>query len=120
MCRSRPVAPSQRRAVYSFQAETVSDEHADELASLWRDVHVEDQVICERLQEGRASAVADDGGVLSPLWEDAVRSFQERVVKPPAVSARMLPIAAAIPVQGERPVGDVGCGVPTVCVGLHR
>ena len=77
-----PLAPgrtSQRRAVYSFQAETVSDEHADELASLWRDVHVEDQVICERLQEGRASAVADDGGVLSPLWEDAVRSFQELV-----------------------------------------
>ncbi len=79
-----PLAPgrtSQRRAVYSLQAETVSDEHADELARLWRDVHVEDQVICERLQEGRASAVADDGGVLSPLWEDAVRSFQERVVK---------------------------------------
>ena len=79
-----PLAPgrtSQRRAVYSLQAETVSDEHADELARLWRDVHVEDQVICERLQEGRASAVADGGGVLSPLWEDAVRSFQERVVK---------------------------------------
>ena len=77
-----PLAPgrtSQRRAVYSLQAETVSDEHADELARLWRDVHVEDQVICERLQEGRASAVADGGGVLSPLWEDAVRSFQELV-----------------------------------------
>ena len=44
-------------------------------------MHVEDQEICERLQEGRASAVADGGGVLSPLWEDAVRSFQERVVK---------------------------------------
>ena len=34
----------------------------------------------ERLQQGRASEAAAGGGVLSPVWEDAVRSFQELVV----------------------------------------
>ena len=78
-----PLAPgrtTQRRAIYSLRPEPASAEETEHLARLWRDVHVEDQVICERLQEGRESAVADDGGVLSPVWEDAVRSFQERVV----------------------------------------
>ncbi|MDE0204107.1 MAG: RHO alpha subunit C-terminal catalytic domain-containing protein, partial [Rhodospirillaceae bacterium] len=78
-----PLAPDrtlQRRAVYSLKPEPPSAEEAEQLATLWRDVHVEDQVICERLQQGRASAVADDGGVLSPVWEDSVRSFQELVV----------------------------------------
>ena len=69
----------QRRAVYSLGAEPVSAEQTERLARLWRDVHVEDQAICERLQEGRVSDVGA-GGVLSPVWEDAVRSFQERVV----------------------------------------
>ena len=78
-----PLAPDrtlQRRAVYRIGPEPVSASQADDLARLWRDVHVEDQVICERLQQGRASGAVDDGGVLSPVWEDAVRSFQERVV----------------------------------------
>ena len=70
----------QRRAVYSLKPELPSAEEAQQLATLWRDVHVEDQVICERLQQGRASAVADGGGVLSPVWEDSVRSFQELVL----------------------------------------
>ena len=47
----------QRRAVYSLGAEPVSAEQTEQLARLWRDVHVEDQVICERLQEGRVSDV---------------------------------------------------------------
>lgn len=78
-----PLAPGrtlQRRAVYSLKDEPVSAEQAEQLARLWRDVHVEDQEICERLQQGRASEVAAGGGVLSPVWEDAVRSFQELVV----------------------------------------
>ena len=78
-----PLAPDrtlQRRAVYRIGSEPVSASQTDDLARLWRDVHVEDQVICERLQQGRASGAVDDGGVLSPVWEDAVRSFQERVV----------------------------------------
>ena len=78
-----PLAPGrthQRRAVYTLDPKPVSAERVEQLATLWRDVHVEDQVICERLQQGRASSVADGGGVLSPVWEDAVRSFQELVV----------------------------------------
>ena len=78
-----PLAPDrtlQRRAIYSLGSEPASAEKTEQLARLWRDVHVEDQVICERLQQGRASEVADDGGVLSPVWEDAVRSFQALVV----------------------------------------
>ena len=79
-----PLAPdrtTQRRAVYSLRPEPPSADEAERLAKMWRDVHVEDQVICERLQEGRASAVADGGGVLSPVWEDSVRSFQELVLR---------------------------------------
>ena len=78
-----PLAPDrtrQRRAVYTLGDGPVSAEQTEQLATLWREVHVEDQVICERLQQGRASAVADGGGLLSPVWEDAVRSFQELVV----------------------------------------
>ena len=78
-----PLAPDltlQRRAVYSLKPEPPSAGQVQHLATLWRDVHVEDQVICERLQQERESAVADDGGVLSPVWEDSVRSFQELVV----------------------------------------
>ena len=78
-----PLAPDltlQRRAIYTLKPALPSAEETEQLARLWRDVHVEDQVICERLQQGRASAVADGGGVLSPVWEDSVRSFQELVV----------------------------------------
>ena len=28
----------------------------------------------------RASPVAGDGGLLSPVWEDSVRAFQEKIV----------------------------------------
>ena len=78
-----PLAPGrtlQRRAIYSLGPEPASAERAERLARLWRDVHREDHAICERLQQGRASAAAADGGVLSPVWEDSVRSFQELVV----------------------------------------
>ena len=77
-----PLAPGlthQRRAIYSLGRDPVSAERTEDLAILWRDVHLEDQVICERLQQGRVSDAAR-GGVLSPVWEDSVRSFQELVV----------------------------------------
>ena len=78
-----PLAPGrthQRRAIYTFGTEPASAERADDLARLWRDVHGEDHAICERLQQGRASDAAAAGGVLSPVWEDSVRSFQEAVL----------------------------------------
>ena len=78
-----PLAPDrtlQRRAVYTLGPEPAPAERAERLARLWHDVHREDHVICERLQEGRASEAAADGGVLSPVWENSVRGFQELVV----------------------------------------
>ena len=78
-----PLAPDrtlQRRAIYSLGPEPASAEHTERLAKLWRDVHREDHAICERLQQGRTSRVAAGGGLLSPVWEDSVRSFQELVV----------------------------------------
>ena len=79
-----PLAPDrtrQRRAIYSLDPEAVSDDRAEQLAELWRDVHREDRDMCERLQQGRASSAAAAGGVLSPVWEDSVRSFQELIVE---------------------------------------
>ena len=78
-----PLAPDrtrQRRAIYSLDPEPVSVERAEQLARLWRDVHLEDRDMCERLQQGRVSSAAAAGGLLSPVWEDSVRSFQELVV----------------------------------------
>ena len=75
-----PVAPNrtrQRRAMYSLGRDPSWAEDTTRLETLWRDVHREDFDICERLQQGRASDVAACGGVLSPVWEEAVRSFQE-------------------------------------------
>ena len=79
-----PLAPDrtlQRRAIYGLGPEPASAERTGRIARLWRDVHREDHAICERLQQGRASDAAADGGVLSPVWEDSVRSFQELVLR---------------------------------------
>lgn len=67
----------QRRAIYLLRDAPAAE--AAELEDLWRKVHAEDHAICERLQQGRASAAAADGGWLSPAWESAVRRFQELV-----------------------------------------
>ena len=78
-----PLAPDrtlQRRAIYNLGPEPASPRRAGQLARLWRQVHLEDHEICERLQQGRISGAAAGGGVLSPVWEDSVRSFQELVV----------------------------------------
>ena len=78
-----PLAPdrtAQRRAIYSLGSEPPAPGLAERLAKLWREVHREDREICERLQSGRASDAAG-GGVLSPVWEDSVRSFQELVLR---------------------------------------
>ena len=78
-----PRAPGrtlQRRAIYSLDPGSPLNARAEQLVKLWRGVHAEDHAMLERLQQGRASEIAAEGGVLSPVWEDAVRSFQERVV----------------------------------------
>ena len=69
----------QRRVIYHTGEGALAAETVDGLAQLWRKVHEEDHEVCERLQRGRASEVAGDGGVLSPHWEDSLQRFQELV-----------------------------------------
>lgn len=70
----------QRRAIYATDSGSPAAAEVDKLAKLWYDVHKEDHAMCERLQAGRASDIALDGGVLSPVWENSVRSFQSLIL----------------------------------------
>lgn len=70
---------SQRRVIYLLRDSDVAKKEIDALRTLWWKVHQEDHAICERLQRGRVSSVANDGGWLSPKWETGVRRFQEMV-----------------------------------------
>ena len=77
-----PLGPGrmiQKRALYTTEGQQLSQDEIEELKQLWWDVHKEDHEMCERLQLGRSSPVAEQGGVLSPHWEDSVRAFQELV-----------------------------------------
>ena len=69
----------QKRVIYSTGGQTVPKEEVETIKNLWWDVHKEDHAICERLQLGRASPVANEGGILSPHWEDSVYAFQEMI-----------------------------------------
>ncbi len=69
----------QYRAIYKTDGSEASVQETEQLMNLWWDVHKEDHDVCERLQQGRASAISADGGVLSPCWESSVRRFQELV-----------------------------------------
>ena len=78
-----PLAPDrtlQRRAIYSLGPDPALAERKEQLAALWREVHLEDRIISEWLQQERGSDAAVEGGVLPPVWRDSVRSFQELVV----------------------------------------
>jgi choline monooxygenase len=37
--------------------------------------------MCERLQEGRFSPASNNGGLLSPYWEDGVKKFQKLIIQ---------------------------------------
>ncbi len=67
----------QKRVIYITDGQPRSGEEINSLKTLWYDVHKEDHEMCERLQQGRASTIAEQGGLLSPHWEDSVRRFQE-------------------------------------------
>lgn len=69
----------QRRIIYWVGDNLPPDEDRAALSDLWFKVHKEDHAMVERLQKGRASVAARDGGVLSPHWETSVRRFQELV-----------------------------------------
>jgi len=79
---NQPVAPGrtrQQRVIYRHRDAHYSDAQIGQLEKLWRSVHAEDHEMCARLQQGRQSPLAADGGVLSPSWENSVRRFQELV-----------------------------------------
>ena len=65
--------------IYFHRDSDQSDEAIEHARNLWDSVHREDHEMCERLQAGRYSSVANVGGVLSPYWESSVRRFQELV-----------------------------------------
>jgi choline monooxygenase len=69
----------QRRVIYQHKDSDQSTEVVEKISRLWESVHKEDHAMCERLQEGRHSDAARQGGFLSPYWESSVRSFQELV-----------------------------------------
>jgi len=69
----------QYRVIYVHQDSSYSDEQIEQLKTLWHSVHLEDHEMCERLQKGRYSEIAQQGGLLSPHWEISVRKFQELV-----------------------------------------
>jgi choline monooxygenase len=69
----------QRRVIYTHRDADYSDAQIQQLKELWHSVHLEDHEMCERMQQGRHSPLASDGGLLSPHWENSVRRFQELV-----------------------------------------
>ncbi len=76
-----PGTMMQKRAIYTTQGRTLGIGEVDELKKLWWDVHKEDHAMTKRLQLGRDSSISEDGGVLSPAWEDSVRAFQDLVAR---------------------------------------
>jgi len=69
----------QRRVIYVHKDASYGDAEIQALHDLWHSVHLEDHEMCERLQIGRLSPLAEQGGLLSPHWETSVRKFQELV-----------------------------------------
>ncbi len=79
-----PLGPgrmAQKRVIYTTEGQSLTATEVEALKSLWWDVHKEDHEMVERMYRGRASNAATDGGVLSPVWEDSVRAFQELIVR---------------------------------------
>ena len=76
-----PGVTLQKRAIYTTRDDHPGEDRVAALCKLWRQVHGEDHAICERMQRGRASPIAVDGGILSPHWENGVRAFQETVAQ---------------------------------------
>ena len=60
----------QRRVIYTHKDANYSDTKIEQLKQLWHSVHLEDHEMCERMQQGRHSPLASDGGLLSPHWEN--------------------------------------------------
>jgi len=79
-----PISPevtSQKRIIYTTDGKNMSKEEIKMIKNIWWSVHKEDHEMCERLQEGRSSPAAAEGGLLSPVWEKGVQAFQKLIVE---------------------------------------
>ncbi len=69
----------QRRVIYAHAQAHYSDAQIEQIRKLWHKVHLEDHEMCIRMQQGRHSPMAEDGGVLSPHWERSVGRFHQLI-----------------------------------------
>ena len=79
-----PINPNttiQKRIIYTVDGSKMSKEDIDITKKIWWSVHKEDHEMCERLQEGRSSPASNEGGLLSPHWEDGVKAFQKLIIQ---------------------------------------
>ena len=79
-----PIEPgitSQKRIIYTTEGHSLDKVEVNNQKNLWWKVHKEDHHICERLQLGRSSSVSNNGGLLSPHWENSVRAFHQTMIK---------------------------------------
>ena len=87
-----PINPNttiQKRTIYTVDGKEMSKEEIDITKKIWWSVHKEDHEICERLQEGRSSPASNEGGLLSPYWEDGVRVFQKLIMQATTKSSKL-------------------------------
>jgi choline monooxygenase len=78
-----PLAPDrthQRRVIYQLGGEVPEAAEIDAWRKLNAQVISEDWHMAVRLQEGRASPAAEDGGLLSPAWEASSHAFDELII----------------------------------------
>ncbi|MDA9960801.1 aromatic ring-hydroxylating dioxygenase subunit alpha [Candidatus Pelagibacter sp.] len=78
-----PISPSltsQKRIIYTTDGKDMSKKEIKITKDIWWSVHKEDHEMCERLQEGRSSPAASNGGLLSPVWEKGVQAFQKIII----------------------------------------
>jgi len=85
-----PNTTSQKRIIYTTGRIKMSKEEIDITKKIWWSVHKEDHEICERLQEGRASPASNEGGLLSPYWENGVQTFQKLIIQGTSKSSKLM------------------------------
>ncbi len=81
---NNPIEPgitSQKRIIYTTEGHNLNKTEINNQKNLWSKVHKEDHEICEKLQLGRSSPVSQNGGLLSPYWENSVRAFHQTMIK---------------------------------------
>jgi len=71
----------QYRVLYAIGEQNYSEQDKENLCQLWYRVHKEDHAIAELLQQGRRSSVMDDGGLMSPHWENSANQFQNLLLQ---------------------------------------